>query len=125
MKFYTSMPKVLLPYYEKELTHANVSFKKGHYMISWRCLERAHILAQAYPYQHTAVHWKMFMFGVRLKKWNEVLGQIPRLVFGGVKSFVGRIPVGNTGGANVPPLQLMEIPKDLAEILNKVDHQKK
>ncbi|WP_235010129.1 DUF3703 domain-containing protein [Algoriphagus boritolerans] len=36
-----------------------------------------------------------------------------------IKSFVGRIPVGNTGGANVPPLRPMEIPDDLAILLTK------
>ena len=51
------------------------------------------------------------------KSAKEVFGQITRLVFGGVKSFVGKIPVGNTGGANVPPLQPMEIPGDLDTIL--------
>jgi len=40
------------------------------------------------------------------------------LVFGGVKSFVGTVPIGNTGGANVPPLKQMEIPEDLAAIIN-------
>jgi hypothetical protein len=59
----------------------------------------------------------MLRFGFFIKSPKEVLGQIPRLVFGGVKSFVGKIPVGNTGGANVPPLRLMEIPGDLREIL--------
>jgi hypothetical protein len=37
---------------------------------------------------------------------------------GGVKSFVGHIPVGNTGGANVPPLKAMDIPDDIQKILN-------
>jgi hypothetical protein len=32
---------------------------------------------------------------------------------GGVKSFVGKITVGNTGGANVTPLKEMEIPETL------------
>jgi hypothetical protein len=36
---------------------------------------------------------------------------------GGIKSFVGEIPVGNTGGANVPPLKRMEIPKELKRIM--------
>ncbi|MDX1913385.1 MAG: DUF3703 domain-containing protein [Saprospiraceae bacterium] len=57
----------------------------------------------------------MFVF---IKSPKEVLGQITRLVFGGVKSFVGKVPVGNTGGANVPPLQPMEIPEDLRRILD-------
>ena len=51
------------------------------------------------------------------KNTKEILGQIPRLLVGGVKSFVGEIPVGNTGGANVPPLKSMEIPNDLKQIL--------
>lgn len=120
MKPNTKMPKALQPFYQNELIKAAASIKKGHYMISWRHLERAHILGQPYPYQHTVVHWKMFLFGIKTKNWKEVVGQIPRLLVGGVKSFVGRIPVGNTGGANVPSLQPMEIPEDLAVIINNI-----
>ena len=118
MKISTAMPNALQPFYQTELTKAAQAFSKGHYQISWRHLERAHILAQPYPYHHTAVHWKMFCFGIKLKNWKEVMGQIPRLLVGGVKSFVGNIPVGNTGGANVPPLMPMEIPEDLAAMIN-------
>ncbi len=53
------------------------------------------------------------MFGIKVKNLREIIGQIPRLLVGGVKSFVGEIPVGNTGGANVPGLKPMEIPNDL------------
>lgn len=59
----------------------------------------------------------MLKFGIRIKNAKEILGQIPRLLVGGVKSFVGTIPVGNTGGTNVPPLKPMEIPKDLQQII--------
>jgi hypothetical protein len=61
----------------------------------------------------------MLKFGFRIKSPKEVLGQITRLVFGGIKSFVGTVPIGNTGGANVPPLCPMEIPADLQQILQK------
>jgi hypothetical protein len=117
MKFYTAMPKALQPFYQNELDAYRNALDKKHYQESWRHLERAHILGQPYPYQHTAVHWKIFLFGVKLKNWKEVLGQIPRLLVGGVKSFVGHIPVGNTGGANVTPLQPMEIPEDLMTMI--------
>ena len=60
----------------------------------------------------------MLQFGIKIKSSKEIVGQIPRLLVGGVKSFVGHIPVGNTGGANVPPLKTMEIPEDIKEILN-------
>ena len=74
-------------------------------------------MGQPYPYEHTTVHWKILCFGVKIKNFREVMGQIPRLLIGGVKSFVGKIPVGNTGGSNVPPLQPMEIPEDLLAII--------
>ncbi|MBL0098412.1 MAG: DUF3703 domain-containing protein [Bacteroidetes bacterium] len=93
------------------------TYNKKNYQVSWRHLERAHILGQPYPYEHTAVHWKMFCFGIKEKNYKEVIGQMPRLLVGGVKSFVGHIPVGNTGGANVPPLKPMEIPEDIAIII--------
>ena len=67
----------------------------------------------------------MFCFGIKIKNLKEVIGQIPRLLAGGVKSFVGHIPMGNTGGANVPPLKPMEIPEDLDVIINNAKATKK
>jgi hypothetical protein len=117
MKFNTSMPTVLKPFYQKELSEAAIAFSKGQFQQSWRHLERAHILGQPYPFAHSLVHWKMLLFGIKTKNTKEIIGQIPRLLIGGVKSFVGNIPLGNTGGANVPPLQPMEIPEDLLIII--------
>lgn len=113
------MPEGLKPHYTNELDLFKTTFKDNNFQVAWRHLERAHILGQPYPWQHTAVHWKMLIFGIHIKNWHEVLGQIPRLLVGGVKSFVGKIPVGNTGGANVPPLKPMEIPEDLAILLKQ------
>ena len=118
MPVYTKMPNVLKPFYKKELLEANNAFNENKYRESWRHLERAHILGQPYPYEHTFVHWKMLRFGIKVKNLKEVIGQIPRLLIGGIKSFVGHIPVGNTGGANAPPLKPMEIPEDLAAIID-------
>ena len=119
MKINTSMPNALIPFFKKELQDAKETFSKGYLQQSWRHLERAHILGQLYPYHHSLVHWKMLVFGLKTKNVKEIFGQIPRLFIGGVKSFVGNIPVGNTGGANVPPLQYMEIPEDLQLIINE------
>ncbi|MFM9944447.1 MAG: DUF3703 domain-containing protein [Bacteroidia bacterium] len=119
MKIYTTMPRALKPFYKKELSNAANAFSQGHLQQSWYYLERAHILGQPYPFAHSYVHWEMLKFGIKTKNTKEVIGQIPRLIFGGVKSFVGKIPVGNTGGANVPPLQPMEIPEELLTIIKK------
>jgi hypothetical protein len=117
MKFNWNISKGLETHYQSELSQYAVALRAGHLQQAWRHLERAHILGQAYPKEHTYVHWKMLQFGFKIKRRKEALGQIPRLLVGGVKSFVGRIPVGNTGGANVPPLLPMEIPRDLKQIL--------
>ncbi|MDX2047694.1 MAG: DUF3703 domain-containing protein [Chitinophagaceae bacterium] len=120
MKLYFNMPKQLYPYYREELIKATDFLKKGYLQQCWRHYERAHIVGQRWPLQHSYVHWQMLKFGFKIKSAKEVFGQITRLIFGGVKSFVGTVPIGNTGGANVPPLKPMEIPEDLQTILDNV-----
>jgi hypothetical protein len=112
------MPSKLIPFYKKELEEVKENLKRDNLHNAWYHLERAHIIGQKYPFEHTFVHWKMLQFGIKIKSSKEVIGQIPRLLIGGVKSFVGHIPVGNTGGANVPPLKPMEIPEDIKRFLN-------
>ena len=117
MNFTIKMPNKLIPFYQKELEIFKDNLQQDNLQNAWCHLERAHIIAQKYPCEHTSVHWKMLQFGIKIKSSKEIIGQIPRLLVGGVKSFVGHIPVGNTGGANVPPLKTMEIPEDIQEIL--------
>lgn len=117
MTLYWNMPEGLRPHYSQELDLYKMEFAHCNLPQAWRHLERAHILAQAWPREHSYVHWQMLQFGFFIKSPREIIGQIPRLLVGGVKSFVGHIPVGNTGGANVPPLQPMTIPDDLAAVL--------
>lgn len=117
MKLYLNIPKKLYPFYKFELEKAREFLMEDKLQECWSHYERAHILGQRYPFQHSYVHWQMLKFGIKIKNTKEVLGQIPRLIFGGIKSFIGHIPVGNTGGANVPALKPMEIPTDLQDIL--------
>jgi hypothetical protein len=119
MKLYVKIPEGLNTHFEAELALSRQCFRAGELSRSWRHLERAHSLGQAGPLAHTRAHWHMLIFGLRIKDLKEILGQLPRLLTGGVKSFVGKIPTGNTGGANVPPLRPMEIPDDLKAILSR------
>ncbi|MBK7241988.1 MAG: DUF3703 domain-containing protein [Flavobacteriales bacterium] len=119
MKFNTSIPEALKVYYTAELDHYRIQYATGNLKGAWRHLERAHIIGQNYPFAHTFVHWKMLQFGIRIKSGKEIMGQIPRLMVGGVKSFVGSVPVGNPGGANVPPLKPFPIDKELEDIFRK------
>ena len=113
------MPPGLKDHYRREMGLYQTAFAQHDLPQAWHHLERAHILAQAWPREHSYVHWRMLLFGIHIKSGREIVGQMPRLLVGGVKSFVGHIPVGNTGGANVPPLIPMEIPGDLAAILGQ------
>ena len=109
-------PKRLKHYFLRELVLYRSALEINDLSDAWLHLERAHIIGQSYPYPHTYAHWLMLKFGFRIKNTNEILGQLPRLLVGGVKSFVGKIPVGNTGGANVPPLKPMPLPEDIQKI---------
>ncbi|MEO5997783.1 MAG: DUF3703 domain-containing protein [Chitinophagaceae bacterium] len=117
MKHYWKMPNGLRYYYQQELEQYKNEVSKGNLLHAWNHLERAHVIGQAWFKQHTYVHWLMFRFGIKIRNKREIIGQLPRLLLGGIKSFVGLIPTGNTGGANVPPLQIMKIPEDLKMIL--------
>lgn len=119
MKLYTLMPKNLKPYFLKELQDYKKEIATGNLKSAWYHLERAHILGQKYPYAHTYVHWKMLQFGFRTKSKKEILGQIPRLILGGVFSFVGKVPHGNPGGADVPALKPFPIESELQDILTR------
>lgn len=119
MKLYTSIPRSLKPYFDKELNDYRREYTTGNLTKAWNHLERAHIIGQRYPYAHSYVHWKMLQFGFRIKSGKEIFGQIPRLIFGGVKSFVGKVPVGNPGGSNVPPLKPFPIDKELQDIFTR------
>lgn len=119
MKFYTTLPAQLEPFFRSEMEAFRVQYIRGDLRKAWHHLERAHIIGQRYPFAHSLVHWKMLQFGFRIKSSKEIIGQIPRLIFGGVKSFVGKVPVGNPGGANVPPLKPFPIEQELQEIFVK------
>jgi hypothetical protein len=126
MKVFWKMPLQLRTHFDGELKMYKAKLGEGELQTAWRQLERAHIIGQPWAVEHTYVHWLMLKFGFRIKNSKEILGQIPRLLVGGVKSFVGKIPVGNTGGANVHPLRPIEIPHDLQQLLKPyVKHQSK
>lgn len=118
MRVYTTMPATLVPFFDAELRAAKALLDRSELSACWKHYERAHIIGQKYPYQHSLVHWRMLCFGIRIKNSREIVGQIPRLLFGGIKSFVGHVPVGNTGGADAPPLRPMIIPDDLQKIID-------
>ena len=121
MKVYIILPVGLKTHFDNELNEFETNYQSGNLSNAWNHLERAHVIGQRYPFAHTLVHWKMLLFGVRIKSIKEIIGQIPRLIFGGIKSFVGKVPVGNPGGANVPALKSFPIAEDIHDIFQKAE----
>jgi hypothetical protein len=118
LKLNYKIPKHLKDAYNKELGFYEVALAKGDFTNAWYHLERSHIIGQSYPVEHTYSHWLMLKFGLMRKDTKEVFGQILRLIVGGWKSFINRVPLGNTGGSNVPPLKRMPIPSDIKNLFN-------
>jgi hypothetical protein len=61
----------------------------------------------------------MFAFAWRRRNFREWAGQIPRLLLAAPGSWLGRAPLGNTGGANVGIFTPMPIPDDLQALLRE------
>lgn len=111
------MPTGLRPHYAAEIANYRIAKRAADGATAWHHLERAHIIGQAYVVEHTHSHWLMLKTGWASRDGREIWGQIIRLLAGGLISLVGRIPTGNTGGANVPAERVMPIPPDLEALL--------
>jgi hypothetical protein len=83
----------------------------------WAHLERAHILSQPMVAAHVRTHLAMLGYGLRRRDVREIRGQLLRLVVAGPGSLTGRYPLGNTGGADVSALAVMDVPGDLQALL--------
>lgn len=104
--------------YDAEMTEAVNLYDTKALDRAFTHLERAHILGQSFPIEHARTHWWMLKVGLRRRDVVEIAGQIPRIVGALLFSRIW-VPVGNTGGARVPPFKSMPIPEDLQTLLDK------
>lgn len=105
-------------YVEIELEAARAAERAGEPLAAFHHLERAHVLGQKSTVQHVRVHMAMFFWGLRHHKPREIVGQITRLIGAAAVTWVGLVPQGNTGGANVSAFKAMPIPDDLADLID-------
>lgn len=104
--------------YDAEMTAAVTQYDTGDLQLAFSHLERAHILGQSFPIEHAKSHWWMLKVGWRRRDFIEITGQLPRIL-GALLFSRMWVPIGNTGGARVPPFQSMSIPEDLQRLLDK------
>lgn len=88
---------------------------------AFAALERAHVLGQRDFSAHLRVHGWMLRVGWETGDWRKVVGQLMRLALVPLGHLVGRLPIGNTGGANVSAFAPMTIPPDLKRLLQGRD----
>jgi hypothetical protein len=108
------------PAVEAELALAGHADEIDDAALSFRHLERAHVLSQAATALHVRVHARMLAWGLRYRRPGEVVGQLFRLVGAAALTRFRGVPHGNTGGTNVSAFQPMPIAPDLAEIIGRV-----
>jgi len=106
--------------YRKELADYRVARAAGDCATAWHALERGHIISQTMLLLHIHSHLMMLQYAIARREWSEAAGQVIRLVLAPLGTLIGRIPIGNTGRANISPFAAMPVPKDIAALLNDV-----
>lgn len=110
------------PAIEHELEQAQQLEATGDLERAFTHLERAHVLGQQDTYWHVRIHTEMLRLGAKLGNPREVAGQVLRIAGAATKTPLGIYPTGNTGGANISPIQPLPIPKDLQAIIDAAKH---
>jgi hypothetical protein len=105
--------------FDDEVRRARGALANQDYACAYRHVERAHIIGQRHMWPHTQSHLLFLLIGYRRRDYREILGQLARIPLGMLGSALGRVPVGNSGGANVGMFQRMPIPDDLQEQLER------
>lgn len=102
--------------FDDAMAQARQAYRQQQWRAAFAWLERAHILGQRRVWAHTWSHWWMLKVGWRQQDWREVRGQLLRLPAALLISRLW-VPEGNTGGADVSPLQPMAISDELRALL--------
>jgi hypothetical protein len=102
--------------YSHEWTLAQAARRAGDFDLAFHHLERAHILGQRRTWLHVKCHLGMLHVGWRRHDAREIVGQLTRIVAAALFSRIW-VPLGNTGGTNVSPIQPMPVPPDLQDLL--------
>lgn len=105
------------PYVTQELLRADQALKSGNSTRAFTHLEHAHVIGQESTYWHVKVHVQMLLWGITQKDFNEISGQIVRVIAAAALTAIKGVPVGNTGGSNVSPIKVMPIKPEHAEII--------
>lgn len=102
----------------EKLQAAASAYRVGKLTLAFGLMEEAHVLGQRYFFPHWRAHAWMLRVGMARRDMREVVGQIGRLFVTPFGQLTGRLPIGNTGGADVSAFASLPIPDHLQTILN-------
>lgn len=111
--------------YQQAMKDAKDRLKAGDTAAAFALLERAHVLGQRQFWPHWAVHLWMLRVAFVRSDAREAIGQLWRLFLTPFGHLTGRLPLGNTGGANVSAFAPMEISVELRAIMQADEDQAK
>ena len=106
--------------FDNEIALAKELIARGELEASFRHLERAHIIGQAFVVPHARSHWWMLRVELGRRRVLAVFGQSVRIVLGILGSAIGVVPVGNTGGTDMSMFTRMPIDPELQKIIDGV-----
>lgn len=112
-----SFTEAMRPHVARELELSADADRRGTPEIAFAHLESAHVLGQPSTRLHVHVHLRMLAWAVRHGDLREAVGQVLRVVGAASKTWVGWVPTGNTGGANVSPFRPMAVRPEHARLL--------
>jgi hypothetical protein len=99
---------------ERELGNFKSAKQRGDIAAAWHALGRAHVISQGAFVPHGKIHFTMLGFAIEQRDPREIIGQFLRLLLVPLGHALHRLPVGNTGLANVSAFKPMPLPDDLA-----------
>lgn len=117
------MNAILKNAYRLEMQKARSLFGKNDYKQAFAHLERAHVLGQRFFVPHTLTHWWMLRVGWAQRDAKEIAGQVLRLALTPLGHLTGRLPLGNTGGANVSAFKPMPFSQEVEALLREASSQ--
>lgn len=117
------MHRTLQQAFEQEVEAARSLWAQRQFQAAFSRLENAHVLGQRRFLWHAKVHLWMLRVGWAQKDAREVRGQLWRLFLTPLGHLTGRLPLGNTGGANVSAFAPMPIPTELQAMLGSAPEQ--
>lgn len=109
----------IAPFVRREIDSAKHSRRTGNISLEFSHLETAHVLGQESTCWHVRVHTLMLIWAVRNLQPGEFFGQLLRIVGAAALTAIGRVPWGNTGGANVSPFKVMPVKPELQAIIDR------